>query len=115
VQPFVPSVLDRGETSIVVVAGDLTHVVRKLPAEGEWRVQSEFGGSCERIAVEPCHRAIAAAVLGAIDPIPLYARIDVVAGSDGALLLMELELVEPELFFRLAPDAASRLVDALQR
>ena len=50
-----------------------------------------------------------------IDPIPLYARIDVVAGSDGEPLPRKLQLVEPELFFRLAPDAASRLVDALQR
>ena len=115
VQPFVSSVLDRGETSIVAVAGELTHVVRKIPADGDWRVQSEFGGTSERIAVDPSHRSVAAAVLAAIDPVPLYARIDVVAGSDGGLLLMELELVEPELFFRLAPDAASRLVDALQR
>ena len=45
VQPFVPSVLDRGETSIVVVAGELTHVVRKVPADGDWRVQSDFGGT----------------------------------------------------------------------
>ena len=55
---------------------------------------------------------MAAEVLAAVDPVPLYARIDVVAGAAGDLLLMELELVEPELFFRLAPDAASRLVDA---
>ena len=45
-----PSVLDRGETSIVAVAGELTHVVRKLPADGDWRVQSEFGGTFQRIA-----------------------------------------------------------------
>ena len=89
--------------------------MRKVPADGDWRVQSDFGGTSQRIAVEPCHRAFAAAVLAVIDPVPLYARIDVVAGSDGELLLLELELVEPELFFRLAPDAASRLVDALHR
>ena len=72
VQPFVPSVLDRGETSIVTIGGELTHVVRKVPADGDWRVQSEFGGTAERIAVEPCHRAFAATVLAAIDPVPLY-------------------------------------------
>ena len=89
-------------------------VVRKVPADGDWRVQSEFGGTAERIAVEPCHRAFAATVLAAIDPVPLCTcAVDVVAGSSGDLLLLELELVEPELFFRLAPDAASCLVDAL--
>ena len=52
-------------------------------------------------------------VLDGLERTPLYARIDVVADGTGGLLLMELELVEPELFFRLAPDAASRLADAI--
>ena len=115
VQPFVPSVAERGETSVIAIAGEVTHVVRKRAAEGEWRVQSEFGGSSERVPIESCHRDVAAQVLATMDPVPLYARIDVVAGAVGELLLLELELVEPELFFRLAPDAASRLADALGR
>jgi hypothetical protein len=43
---------------------------------------------------------------------PLYARVDGCV-VDGALLLMELELLEPELFLRCSSDAAERLADAL--
>lgn len=113
VQQFASAVVDSGELSIVAVAGEITHVVRKRPADGEWRVQSEFGGHSERIPVERRHRAVATCALEAVDPVPLYARVDVVADATGELVLMELELIDPELFFRFAPDAASRLVDAL--
>jgi glutathione synthase/RimK-type ligase-like ATP-grasp enzyme len=113
VQPFVATVVDRGELSVIAVAGEVTHVVRKRPADGDWRVQSEYGGSVERIPTEACHREMAALVLAAVDPVPLFARVDLVSGDHDELLLMELELIEPELFLRLAPDAASRLVDEL--
>ena len=113
VQPFLPAVLDTGETSIVAIAGMVTHAVRKRPARGDWRVQSEFGGTRELVPVEAAHREIAAIALATTEPVPLYARIDVVEGDDADLLLMELELVEPELFFRLAPEAAGRLADVL--
>jgi glutathione synthase/RimK-type ligase-like ATP-grasp enzyme len=113
VQPFLASVVERGETSIVAIAGEVTHVVHKRAADGDWRVQAEFGGRSERVPVATSHREVAARVLAVVDPVPLYARVDVVTGTAGELLLLELELVEPELFFRLAPDAASRLADAL--
>jgi hypothetical protein len=51
-------------------------------------------------------------VLGAVDGAPAYARVDLV-GIVGELHLMELELIEPELFFRIAPEAADRLADRL--
>jgi hypothetical protein len=73
--------------------------------------------------VEPAHpsrEVIAAAerVLAGIpfgsEP-PLYARVDGCV-VDGELLLMELELLEPELFLRCAAEAPGRFADAvLQR
>jgi hypothetical protein len=33
---------------------------------------------------------------------------------DGRLLLMELEMLEPDLFFNLAPEAAVRFADSLE-
>jgi glutathione synthase/RimK-type ligase-like ATP-grasp enzyme len=115
VQAFVPAVVDDGELSVIAVAGAVTHVVRKRPAPGDWRVQAEFGGTSRRVPIDDAHLTFAARVLDGLASTPLYARIDVVADGAGGLLLLELELVEPELFLRLAPDAASRLADAIMR
>ena len=51
VQPFVDAVLERGELSLVYLGGRFSHAVRKAAAPGDWRVQSDFGGTAE--PVEP--------------------------------------------------------------
>jgi glutathione synthase/RimK-type ligase-like ATP-grasp enzyme len=112
VQPFVASIQTDGEVSLVVIGGEITHAVLKQPTAGEWRVQSEFGGAAVRVPVTAEHERVVASVLGAVDGAPIYARVDLV-GIDGELHLMELELIEPELFFRIAPEAADRLADRL--
>ncbi len=112
VQPFLPSIESDGELSVVAIGGDLTHVVLKRATAGEWRVQSEYGGSATQVSVTPAIEAAAGAVLQALDEVPTYARIDLVT-VDGEFHLMELELIEPELFFELAPDAADRLATLL--
>ena len=43
----------------------------------------------------------------------LYARVDIVRGEDGGWLLGELEATEPSLYFTVAPEAASRMADAI--
>ncbi len=112
VQPFVESIQTDGEISVVVIGGQITHAVLKQPTVGEWRVQSDFGGSAVRVPVTAEHERAVASVLGAVDSAPTYARVDLVA-IDGELHLMELELIEPELFFRIAPEAADGLADRL--
>jgi len=111
-QPFLPSIETDGEVSVVVIGGEITHAVAKRPAVGEWRVQSEYGGFAERIPVTAEHERAVASVLDAVEGSPAYARVDLVA-VDGVLLLMELELIEPDLFFQLAPDFAERFADLL--
>jgi glutathione synthase/RimK-type ligase-like ATP-grasp enzyme len=113
VQPFLPSIADHGEISVIVVAGDVTHAVQKRPAHGDWRVQHELGGTVTPIAVTPELRAAAMATIAALDPAPTYARVDLVRDRDGRLLLIEVELIEPELWFDLAPRAATRLAAAV--
>ncbi len=78
------------------------HAVVKRPTVGEWRVQSDFGGSAVRVPVTAEHERAVSSVLGAVDGAPTYARVDLVA-IDGALHLMELELIEPELFLPRLP------------
>jgi len=109
VQRFVPSVPAVGETSVIAIGGVVTHAVHKRATAGEWRVHAEFGGCSELIALDDRLTAAARTAIAAIQPTPTYARVDLVEGSTGELQLIELELVEPELFFRLAADAATRL------
>ena len=112
VQPFIASIETDGEVSVVAIGGEITHAVLKRPTVGEWRVQSDFGGSAVRVPVTAEHERAVSSVLGAVDGAPTYARVDLV-GIDGELHLMELELIEPELFFQIAPEAADRLAGCL--
>lgn len=112
-QPFLPAVQTEGELSLIHIGGTLTHAVRKVPARGDFRVQSQYGGSVE--VVKPPREAaeIAAAAIAASPGDPLYARADLIRDEKGALRLIELELVEPNLFLGLDPGAAEALARAL--
>ena len=108
VQPFVPSIMKKGELSVIILGGEVSHAIRKLPKDGDIRVQREHGGR-EMVEVpspEACR--VALEILAACPGEPMYARADLVE-REGRLELMEMELFEPELFFVLVPEAADRL------
>lgn len=109
IQPYLPTITSSGEISVVVVAGQPLVAVAKHAQHGDWRVQSDFGGSAEQIELTEELRAISRRVVGAVQPMPSYARVDLVRHPSGPLLVLELELVEPELFFRLDPISAEHL------
>ncbi|HEU4904973.1 MAG TPA: hypothetical protein VFT19_02515 [Solirubrobacterales bacterium] len=113
VQPFLRSVPEQGETSLVYIDGRLSHTVRKRPASGDFRVQKERGGTSERCEPTPAERSVAELAITTLDSTPMHARVDLVAGDDGAPLLIELELIEPDLFLRHEPEAAGRLAQAM--
>ncbi len=100
IQPYVRSVETRGERSLIYIAGELTHAVRKSPrlAKGLERVSSN-------IKIDADERRFALRAIGPFKKDILYARIDVARGDDGGLMLMELELIEPSLFLWHAPRA----------
>jgi glutathione synthase/RimK-type ligase-like ATP-grasp enzyme len=110
IQAFVPEVESQGEISLVYVDGGFNHAVRKRPAGGDFRVQRDFGGTVEGVAPPSGVRDFGDAVLGAVSRPWLYARVDLVE-TDRGPVLMELELIEPDLF--LTPAAAARLAAAL--
>ena len=114
VQRFAPSIKFAGETSVIAIGGVITHAVHKRVANGEWRVQAEFGGSVELVDVGDRLVVAARRAIEAVQPTPLYARIDLIEAISGELHVIELELVEPELFFRLAPHAAIRMAQLLR-
>jgi glutathione synthase/RimK-type ligase-like ATP-grasp enzyme len=111
-QSYVPEVRELGEWSLVFFEGRYSHAALKRAAPGEFRVHIEWGGTVE--ATEPPQRLVqqAQALVDALDLDAVYARVD---GTDvgGDLTVMELELIEPELFFDHHQQAASRLADAV--
>ena len=110
-QPFQASVPAAGELSLVVLGGRHSHAVRKTARPGEFRVQDDHGGKVAPWAATADEVAFAERAVAACHPLPAYARVDVVRDNTGALAVMELEVVEPELFFRFHPPSAERLAD----
>ena len=111
VQRYMPSVEDYGERAIVVIEGRPTHAVRKSP---------RFGGDDEsvseaRVPIHERERELVGRALEGLDQAPLYARVDVAPDDEGRPVVMELELIEPSLFFDQCPEALDRFVEALIR
>lgn len=113
-QEYVPEIEAAGEMSLVFIDGQFTHAVRKRPAAGDFRVQHEFGGTVAAAEAGPALRDFGARVLGAVPLDWTFARVDLVSTTRGPLL-MELELIEPDLFFTFGGSGAARLADALGR
>jgi glutathione synthase/RimK-type ligase-like ATP-grasp enzyme len=116
VQQFIPEIETQGEISFIYIDGRFSHAALKRPAAGDFRVQKEHGGSAElfmpTLDLLKQTDGIVATVPQVRDS--LYCRIDAVV-RDGKLVLMELELIEPELFLGLAESAAEKFADAIVR
>lgn len=115
VQPFLPSLEAEGELSLIYVEGDFSHAVRKHPAPGDFRVQSIWGGTTAPAEPELQQVEVAERALSQLDKPPLYARADLVTDLDGNPALIELELIEPNLYLSTDPAAAERLAGAIAR
>lgn len=114
VQEFIAEIRTRGEVSLMFFGGRFSHAVCKETAAGEFRVQPHLGGEARLVETGPELRRFAERVLSAVTLPWAYARVDVVDAERGPLL-MELELIEPELFLHLAPAAAADLAAELIR
>jgi glutathione synthase/RimK-type ligase-like ATP-grasp enzyme len=114
VQPFADEVPLDGEFSFTFIDGSFSHATLKRASAGEFRVQAEHGGSADSIEAPPALVGQAASVLALLPEVPLYARIDGIQRA-GDFLLMELELIEPHLFFDHQPGSADAFAAALAR
>jgi glutathione synthase/RimK-type ligase-like ATP-grasp enzyme len=112
VQPFLTEIGD-GEWSLVFFDGGFSHAVLKRPRPGDFRVQGEYGGRATAEVASPALIEQARRILDLLPERPLYARVDGVQTASGFLLL-ELELLEPALFFAADSAAADRFADALE-
>lgn len=115
IQPYLPSIESEGETSLLFFGGALSHVVNKRPVQGDFRIQTQFGG-CYVALPEPPAGALELAerTLAAIDEDLLYARIDMAQGPDGGWRLMEAELIEPDFYLGAAPEGGARFAAAVK-
>jgi glutathione synthase/RimK-type ligase-like ATP-grasp enzyme len=114
IQPFVTEVQTRGEWSFVFFGKQYSHAVLKRAQVGDFRVQKDFGGYLSDEIPSPALVATAQSVIQKTDCPLLYARVDGVEVAN-AFVLMELELIEPELFFRAYDGAARRFADAIAK
>lgn len=131
VQPFQPSVDELGETALVFIDGEFSHPLRKravlrpdevapvrstdlMVAEAMYDPELVLSGT-----YEPDELALAERIVDHVterfEYVPLYARVDMLRGADGAPVLLELEAVEPNLYFDQVPEGALRLAEAIAR
>jgi len=113
VQPFVPAIMTQGEDSLMVFGGRYSHAIRKIAKPGDFRVQDDHGGKAHAYEPTPAQIELAERAIAACDPRPVYGRVDLVADEHGGWQLMELELIEPELWLRYQPESAKKFARAI--
>ncbi|ALL15405.1 ATP-grasp domain-containing protein [Caulobacter henricii] len=113
IQPFLPAVGEEGELSLFFFDGRFSHAVAKVAASGDFRVQPQFGGQVSGVAPEPEALRAARMVLEAADLPLTYARVDLIRGLDHTPQLMELEVIEPDLFLEHGHDHGAAFATAV--
>jgi len=114
-QPFVNSIVKVGKPRLMVMDGKYTHAVHKIAKKGDFRVQDDFGDTVKDFDASPEQISCAEKAVKACDPQPMYARVDVVFDNANQLAISELELIEPELWFRQCYQAAAVLANGITR
>jgi hypothetical protein len=114
-QAFEEQIILEGEFSLFFFNGEYSHAILKTPKHDDFRVQEEHGGLIRLTEPTPVLMKRALQALSALDTRPLYARVDLVRlpGKQQDFALMELELVEPALYFRMDPLSPGRFARAL--
>lgn len=111
-QQFMPEIQSLGETSLVFFNKQFSHAINKKPVEGDFRIQVQFGG--KYTAILP-NSALINQAQRIVDTFPdplLYARVDgIVIGNE--LHLMEIECIEPDLYFNYSEGSKQRFVQAI--
>ena len=122
IQPYLPMIAEEGEYSLFYFGGNFSHAIIKRPAAGDFRVQEQYGGYEAAVTPPAAAQDLAQRALAATASITgtgtgtgtlAYARVDILRDGDGVFRLMELELIEPSLFLRFAPDNGTAFAEAL--
>lgn len=114
IQPYLPEIERGGEVSLFYFGGRYSHAVSKRPQPGEFRVQPEYDGIIRSYDPQDDERAAAERILAAVEETLLYARVDLVRGRDATPQLIELELIEPDLYLGYAEDGGGAFAAAVK-
>lgn len=113
VQPYFANIEKHGERSLIFLDGNYSHAVRRhLPlVEGP-----EVDYLMQAVEASEAELEAARKILAHL-PFPdlLYARVDLIPDPEGNPVLLELELIEPQLFLREHPEGAPVLARAFAR
>ena len=115
IQPFLRAIQAEGELSFIFVDALFSHALIKRASIGDYRIQSLYGGTEIALDPSPADRAQAQDVMAMLpfaQP-PLYARIDMVRLDNGALAVIEAELIEPYLYPLQGPGFGAMLAKAV--
>jgi glutathione synthase/RimK-type ligase-like ATP-grasp enzyme len=113
IQEFQYSVPLKGELTFVVFDGKFSHAILKKAKSGDFRVQDDFGGTVHNYSASDEEIKFAEHVVSLCSPIPVYGRVDAILDNKNKLAVSELELIEPELWFRNCPESADRYAEAV--
>ncbi len=114
-QEFQKPVLEKGEVAYMLFGGKFSHAVLKKAKPGDFRVQDDFGGTVHDYKPTAYEIEFAERAVAYCNPAPAYARVDAIWDNHGQLCVSELELIEPELWFRKHPPAAEMFAEVLQK
>jgi hypothetical protein len=114
-QEFQGSVISQGEMAFIQFDGKFSHAVLKRAKAGDFRVHDDYGGSVNVYLASEDEMAFAREVISVCNTVPAYARVDAIWDNNNKLCVSELELIEPELWFRVFPEAAESFADALMK
>ncbi len=114
-QPFLESVLTQGEDTLMLFDGKYSHAIRKLAKPGDFRVQDDHGGTVHDYQPDAEQIEFAEKAMAVCSTLPSYGRVDMVRDNQGKLALMELEMIEPELWLRKHPPSAKLFAESIAR
>ena len=113
-QEFLTNITREGEISLIMIAGKYTHAVKKIAKKGDFRVQDDHGGTVEEYHAKKEEIIFAENCIKKSPFSPIYARVDIVYDNNNQLSLSELELIEPELWFRNNSKSVEILADEIK-
>ena len=108
-QEFQRNVPIEGERSYMIFGNEYSHAVLKKAKSGDFRVQDDFGGSLHPCQPSPEEKKLALQVVKACPAEALYARVDLFKDNYNQWSLAEIELIEPELWFRMDQHSSTHL------
>ncbi|MGS2726473.1 ATP-grasp domain-containing protein [Psychroserpens sp. BH13MA-6] len=114
-QPFQHNIVKKGEVSMMVFNGVFSYAILKKAKKGDFRVQDDFGGSVHHYLPTNDEIEFSELTVQACPELPIYARVDIFEDNNGHIALSELELIEPELWFRFHNDAALTLANGIKQ